>query len=168
MDNVCRRIATVAAMGDVGSSSWQTFVPGSLAGERAWEEHLGTPQPIPDAVARAARRVIADVDGAEPLPITLVSYTQRSEDPVLGMLIIGVGEAMYGFGVDPAASDAELLWEIAEGIQEYLSETALAWGQARPVCPGHPHPAIARVEGGKAVWICPRDDRQLGVVGELH
>lgn len=142
-------------------------MPRSLAGERAGAEHLRRPEPIPDAVASAARRVIADVDGAEPLPITLVSYIQRSEDSVLGMLIISVGESVYGFGVDPVASDAELVWEVAEGVQEYLSETDLAWGQARPVCPGHPHPAIARIDGGIVVWTCPHDGRRLAVAGEL-
>jgi hypothetical protein len=142
-------------------------VPRSLAGESVGAEYLVTPQPLPDAIASAAKRVIADIQGDKPLPIAL-AYMPCSEDMNFGTLVVNVGGERYGFGVDSGASETEIVRALAEGVQEHLSETALSWGQARPVCPGHPHPAIAHVDGGDAVWACPRDGRRLGVVGEFH
>jgi len=57
---------------------------------------------------------------------------------------------------------------VAEGIQEHLSETALAWGLARPVCPGHRHPASPDVQDGVAYWVCPQEGRRLTEIGELQ
>lgn len=42
--------------------------------------------------------------------------------------------------------------QLASSLQDEVIETVSA---AVPVCPGHPHPQSARVEDGRAVWVCP-------------
>lgn len=124
-------------------------------------------EPLPGSIASAAARVLADVQGVDPLPISL-GYGRDTRVPTLGTVIVALGEEQYGFQVDCAASEAEQVYIVAEGVQADLSETGLAWGQARPACPGHPHPAIPRIDGSDAVWVCPRDGRRLALVGSLH
>ncbi|MGH2884505.1 MAG: hypothetical protein ACRDPA_17710 [Solirubrobacteraceae bacterium] len=50
---------------------------------------------------------------------------------------------------------------VAEILQEDLAETEVAWGQARPPCPYHPHPARPVVRDGEAWWICERLNEPL-------
>lgn len=54
---------------------------------------------------------------------------------------------------------------VAEILQEDLAETATAWGQARPPCPYHPHPAVPVLCGDEAWWICPRSEEALYRIG---
>ena len=62
----------------------------------------------------------------------------------------------------------ELVVDIADWLQEqFFFETRDAWGEARPACPGHTHPASAAVIDGQAWWTCPRDDRQISLIGRL-
>jgi hypothetical protein len=60
-----------------------------------------------------------------------------------------------------------LLRAVADWLQDYLSETRAGWGQARPACPGHPHPASAVLVDGTPLWCCPNDGRALGLIGSL-
>jgi hypothetical protein len=122
---------------------------------------------LPKAVERAAELVVGDIQGAKPLPIGL-SYLASSEDSKLGTVVVRVGSDVYGFGVDRTASSPELIFALAEGIQEHLSETALAWGEARPVCGTHRHPASPEIAEGAAYWICPQDGRRLAEIGAFH
>jgi hypothetical protein len=41
-----------------------------------------------------------------------------------------------------------------------------AWAEARPACPGHPHPAVPLELDGQAWWMCPRDERRIARIGE--
>ncbi len=150
-----------------GTWARQAFVPRTEEGGVRKEVSVSAAEPLPDAVARAAQYVLADIQGGEPLPIVL-SYVPRAEDGKLGMVVVRIGDDMYGFGVDRTAPSAELMFILAEGIQEHLSETALAWGAARPVCAGHRHPASPHVEGGTAYWACPEEGRRLAEIGQLQ
>ena len=60
---------------------------------------------------------------------------------------------------------AELLARVAEILQEDLAETEAGWGQARPPCRHHPHPARPAVRHGQAWWMCERLDEALYRVG---
>ena len=57
--------------------------------------------------------------------------------------------------------------ELAREIQDWLPEQSEAWGEARPPCPGHPHPLEADLLEGEAWWVCPGDERPVARVGEL-
>jgi hypothetical protein len=59
----------------------------------------------------------------------------------------------------------ELLVLVAEILQEDLAETAVAWGQARPPCPAHPHPAQPVMLRDDAWWSCRRDGTPLYRIG---
>ena len=58
-----------------------------------------------------------------------------------------------------------LLVRVADILQEDLAETKQAWGQARPPCPYHPHPAAPVLRDGEAWWICPQLDEALYRIG---
>jgi hypothetical protein len=58
-----------------------------------------------------------------------------------------------------------LLVRVAEILQEDLAETKQAWGQARPPCPYHPHPAAPVLRDGEAWWICRHLDEALYRIG---
>lgn len=69
---------------------------------------------------------------------------------------------------DGGRRTAELLVEWADWLQDQVfPETAGAWGQARPVCAGHPHPATPVELDGEAWWVCPTDGRRVGRIGQL-
>jgi hypothetical protein len=67
----------------------------------------------------------------------------------------------------PSETAATLIVDLAAWLQEQvMPETAGAWGEARPQCPGHQHPATATVIDGEAWWVCAGDDRLLARVGQ--
>lgn len=150
-----------------GSSSWERFSAQVTGATEAGRVALPELEPLPKAVERAAELVVGDIQGSKPLPIGL-SYLASSEDSKLGMVVVRIGRDVYGFGVDRTASSAELIFGLAEGIQEHLSETALAWGEARPVCARHRHPASPEIAEGAAYWICPQDGLRLAEIGALR
>jgi hypothetical protein len=77
-----------------------------------------------------------------------------------------------GVGADREWGDdftlAEMAVSLADHLQEqFFPETGGAWGQARPPCPGHAHPALARLIDDEAWWTCPLDGRALSRFGML-
>lgn len=74
----------------------------------------------------------------------------------------------YGGGnwVPRSLTGANLLVLVAELLQEALVETRTAWGESRPRCPHHRHPARPALRGGEAWWICPSTNKQLWRIGE--
>lgn len=50
---------------------------------------------------------------------------------------------------------ANAAWQVADAFQDEVIE--LLGGDARPACPGHPHPMVPRVQDAQAWWTCPRD-----------
>ena len=61
----------------------------------------------------------------------------------------------------------ELVVRLADRLQEDISETRDLWGEPRPQCPGHTHPASAELLDNEAWWVCPRDRRRLARIGSL-
>lgn len=148
---------------DLGAFTIEVFIarPGSDGPRR-----LATPISglLPEVVAEAAAPVLADFRQLRGLVISL-SYVPCEEEPDLGTVLAEVGDETYGFGVDLTAPAAELVVTLADGVQERLPETALAWGEALPPCRWHGHPASPRLMAGVASWVCPADGRVLCAIG---
>lgn len=119
---------------------------------------------LPEWLAGPARAVLADLQGADPIPnLTLLARPDENPDaPVLGLF-----EGLYGGGrlVSRSLDPVELLCEIAEILQDELAETAGGWGQSRPPCPYHPHPARPGAYDGEAWWWCPQAQERLYRLG---
>jgi hypothetical protein len=78
------------------------------------------------------------------------------------------GVPRAGYTPEDGSTDVELLVNLADYLQEqFFPETSGAWGQARPVCPGHPHPASADEIAGEAWWVCPLDSRLIATIGQV-
>src|ERR1700730_6304221 len=52
-------------------------------------------------------------------------------------------------------SAAEIRYRIFTEMQDYLADSEMAWGEARPPCPGHTHPRNLVRDGTKLRWNCP-------------
>jgi hypothetical protein len=125
------------------------------------------PGPLPDWLRPHVEVVLRDLQ--QPTPIKLrLGYYPDDELEHFGVLQFretdGTG---FGFGVVTNAPEADLLIGLAEGLQENFSETREAWGESRPACPGHTHPAVPTELDGIAWWICPHDGTPITPIGTL-
>jgi hypothetical protein len=126
---------------------------------------VGTP---PQWLTSAVEAVLADFQHPSPIPLK-VSYAALGGDDCWTVVIEEVGGRSRSFEADAEDRDAGLhLHErLAWDLQQYLLlETLTAWGEGRPPCPGHSHPASPSTTG-EALWICPRDGRAVGRIGQL-
>jgi hypothetical protein len=80
------------------------------------------------------------------------------QEPGDALGLMGVHVARGGFG--------EVAVALADGLQDELVESRGGWGEARPACPGHGHPAAAGLEGRSAWWWCPVTGRRLRRIGK--
>jgi hypothetical protein len=55
----------------------------------------------------------------------------------------------------------------AELQEQFFPETETAWGEPRPLCPGHTHPTQATLIGREPWWTCSRDGSAVARIGEL-
>jgi hypothetical protein len=132
-----------------------------------------------------AAGVLTDLQGAQ--PIEELQIMARSVEGLNG-LTLGILEPSrasgelaqlpddldpdepteYGGGnwVPRSLTGPTLLVLIADILQEDLAETDVAWGQARPPCPYHPHPARPVVLESEAWWICERYHEALYRIGQ--
>jgi hypothetical protein len=139
----------------------------------------------PDWLDEPANVVLRDLQGADP-SADIAVYAVRMDD--LNGLTLGIAEppmltgslpqladdldpdehTEYGGGnwVPRSLTGPELLVLVADILQEDLAETSAGWGQARPPCPYHPHPARPVVRDGEAWWVCERDDEPLYRIGQ--
>lgn len=117
-------------------------------------------QPLPESLEGPIGALLSAFDVPSVLGLSLTYTESAPEAGASGQFVeINVqlpGGGGWGFGVDLADPLPDLLVSLAYGIQEHLPEEQLTWGQARPPCPGHPHPAEARVVNGVAWWCCPQ------------
>lgn len=155
--------------GDNGhaSSSRHDFVPRAYRESGSAEVPDCQSAPWPEHLHRAAARVVADFQVAGAVPM---SFSCRASDSDIGLatVVVELVGCRYGFGVSLSGSPAEILVALADGVQEHWGECPQTWGEARPACPGHSHPAEARIERGVAHWTCPADGRLLAPIGELR
>lgn len=110
--------------------------------------------------------LVVELEGQEPIPTpdhgpmgsgVHVMFRERGR------------QGSFGVGLPrPGGSVAETQVWLADQLQEqFFPETRGAWGQARPECPGHPHPAQPVVHAGEAWWECPETHGRIGRIGEL-
>jgi hypothetical protein len=125
-----------------------------------------TPQPLPDKLRPLVEKVLADMQ--HPAPLQLEAGYLADNEPGGGIVLVQPNDdSSYGFGIDLAANETDLLIAIADGVSEHISETPEGWGQARPPCPGHPHPAEPTEYEGAAWWRCPRDGTPIARIGSF-
>jgi hypothetical protein len=74
-----------------------------------------------------------------------------------------------GLSERDAQSGVAVVVAFAHLLQDQVFwESQAAWGEARPVCPGHPHPATPRVVNGEAWWTCPATRQPLWLIGSYE
>jgi hypothetical protein len=158
-----------------------------------WQPDPSYEQPLPAELRELLNLVLGDMQGSEPIALQVgwdpawvwpgpTMPGQDQEDPPCQMLIFSepdLGGAGWmpqapgaGVGADREWGDdftpAELAVSLADHLQEqFFPETRGAWGQARPQCPGHAHPALAQLVDGDAWWTCPLDGRAVARFGTL-
>ena len=142
----------------------------------------GTP---PDWLEGPATAVLRDLQGAR--PISGIAVVAGRIDDLNGLTLGIAGAAMWkeplpqldddldpdepvprygGNWVPRSLTGAELLVQVADILQVELTGTYDGWGEARPPCPDHSHPARPMVRDGEAWWVCPRDDEPLYRIGQ--
>jgi hypothetical protein len=123
--------------------------------------------PLPEWLRVAVDAVLADLQRPRALSLQ-VGYDPKTEYfPTL--LVREEGETSFvGCGLYDGVRGAELLVHIADYLQEqFFPESRGAWGEARPECPGHTHPASPELGDGEGWWVCPLDGHRLGLIGQL-
>jgi hypothetical protein len=101
------------------------------------------------------------LDWAEQIMIGLgtdVPYAIQLEPAAYGPgFVVWLDIAGSGVGVvfDLDESPAQAVARLADGFQDHVLEAT--HGVPSPRCPGHPHPAVADVIAGTAVWRCMDD-----------
>jgi hypothetical protein len=121
---------------------------------------------LPQAVRDAVRLALADLQHPTPVPLASVTYEPDRENPQFGVLTVWFADGTgAGFAVTLTDDEAELTANIADHVEELFHEQRGAWGEPRPPCPGHPHPATAEARHGTAFWVCPSGGRTIGRIG---
>jgi hypothetical protein len=117
---------------------------------------------LPDRIDAVTRDAIADLQVPHAVPLRL------SWSP--GMLWLHEEGQLgpTGITVFDALDDEELKVMIAESLQDqFFFETATAYGESRPACPGHPHPAKPEILDGAAWWTCPATGEPVVKFGSI-
>jgi hypothetical protein len=124
---------------------------------------FGALPPWLDAPVRMALK-----DLQHPTPVELrLGYSAAQSGGTLWVQERGE-EAWLGVWLPGHERSSTLVVRIADELQEqFFPESKGAWGEPRPPCPGHEHPATAREHGDEAWWTCPGDHRRLARIGEL-
>ena len=125
--------------------------------------------PVPDWFMREVLGpVLGDLQRPRPIEV-VVELEPRDQGGLVWFSERGQ-QGSFGLGIsDPAEPRPALLAEWADWLQEqFFPETYGAWGEARPECPGHPHPAQAIERDSEAWWVCPTDGRPIAPIGHLH
>lgn len=109
--------------------------------------------------------VVGDLQRPRPVDVVLCFMTGEHG----GQFWIGEHGEGDGAGCAiPRDDSPQARVQLADWLQEqFFAETRSAWGQARPECPSHTHPAIPREVDGEAWWVCPIDDHRVGKIGRL-
>jgi hypothetical protein len=120
--------------------------------------------PLPDWLASCVETALRDLQGQAPVPVRL-GYSEIDEGTLWVQEIDG--DSITGVGLRGDRGGL-LVAHIADELQEqFFPETETAWGEPRPLCPGHTHPAQAALIGHEPWWTCPRDGSPVARIGEL-
>jgi hypothetical protein len=125
----------------------------------------------PAWLASVATAVMNDLQGDRPIPglRVLVFLSDMGDAAVtFGVGLFEADGTGGGAGhqpLSPTMSHTQLLLIVADVLQQACAETTGGWGQSRPPCPYHPHPARAAERDGEAWWICERQDEVLYRIG---
>jgi hypothetical protein len=113
---------------------------------------------LPDWLGEPLRLVLHDLQQPRAVPLEL--RLQNDET-----LWLDRGTSIW---IPPEEQrEPNLVVWLADQLQEqFFPESFEAWGEARPACPGHTHPAIPVADGGGGWWVCPRDSNRIAAIGE--
>ena len=120
---------------------------------------------VPEWLAEPARAVLGGIHADDPIPGL---HLQAAEAEGLDGVVLGVFEPDGTGGgrfVSRSLDPLDLLLAVAEIVQDECAETTAGWGQPRPPCPYHPHPARPAARNGEAWWICTLRDERLYRIG---
>jgi hypothetical protein len=123
-------------------------------------------EPLPQWLAPALTALLADFQHTTPIEVR-VGFSAGDGTDWLWLEEPG-DPGPCGFEIVPDMRGALLILNLARLLQEqFFLETRQAWGQPRPPCPGHPHPADATLHDAQPWWVCPRDGHPVARVGSL-
>ena len=146
-----------------------------------WREKLrrewgpGAPEEPPSWLRDEVETVLADLQHPRAIALDVLYGRERARGETCWAVYIRESGELGGvsFTIEPEEQGAILLARLADYLQEqFFPETRGAWGEARPACPGHAHPAVASFDEDTDVawWSCPStgaDLIQIGHYGEL-
>lgn len=114
-----------------------------------------------ERVRAAVARVLRDFQS--PTPVDPPVWIESSGGDEM------VRVASTGYWVQGDLTGDELLVDVAFFLKDQVFSDGLAqtWGEARPPCPGHQHPADTALLDGQAWWRCPHSHERLGRIGAL-
>jgi hypothetical protein len=87
-------------------------------------------------------------------PIDEIAIKQRTEDEVEVYISWQAGGIFNQSLFRGEWSAAEIIYRLFGEMQDYLADSDMAWGEARPSCPGHTHPRGLVREGTRLRWEC--------------
>jgi hypothetical protein len=102
-----------------------------------------------------AAELLADFGESVPLGLRFGFLPDEFYESAASVFVVESDGQYGGFGVNMSAGLENLLVAIASETQDFISDFDDSWGDARPPCPGHPHPAWAKELDGEAWWTLP-------------
>jgi hypothetical protein len=135
--------------------------PNNYVEPRAWVDQ--DQEWFDDAVARLLMDVLATTGLRPGLEVDLSDPDHLS--PPYRFSREAAGSGYHGHALDPPESEADAVVKVADLLVDDVIEQL--WG-AWPICPGHGHPAEARVVADEAMWVCPQVGVTIARVGELQ
>lgn len=116
---------------------------------------------LPEPLRGPAHAVLRDLEG--PTPLNGIYLTVEGSSALCLFEADGTGGGQTPEPQD--STDAALLVAIADVLQGELAERLVAWGEARPPCPWHAHPARPALIDGEAWWMCEARQEKLFRIG---
>lgn len=121
---------------------------------------------VPDWIREAMERCLHDMQQPSPIDLRL---EWSDDDALLQLWESGPDGSGGGFSFSHAQAGPELVDAIAHFLQDQIFwESRGAWAEARPMCPGHSHPATPKVLDDQAWWVCPESAKPLTIIGSYE
>jgi hypothetical protein len=94
---------------------------------------------------------------SRPTTISYIGINQRTGEEIEVSVTWSAGAAFTLPLSRGSWSAADIIYRLFGEMQDYLADHKVAWGEARPPCPGHSHPRNLVLEGTRLHWNCPTD-----------